>query len=118
MRLSEEKLLEQEDSRFRIRKGRMKKFLVTRMEALREINSYNPTIKTSELWPVIVEAKNHSEAILKAYEIAGWGEPGKTKRSFLVIELDTARKVTFTPTIKYSVLEEPYELSKSATRTN
>lgn len=72
------------------------KFLVTRMEALHDpTNQQYRQIKTSEMWPIVVEATTHEEAVYIAFDEHGFSRIGQLPKDFLVVAMIDAAVVKF-----------------------
>lgn len=86
------------------------KFLVTRMQALHDPeNTQYRQIKTSEMWPCVVEAHNHEDAVSVAFHQHGFIRPGTLPKDFLVVAMIDAVVVQFRHKPKeYDVAVVPY----------
>lgn len=81
------------------------KFLVVRNEALR--NTEKGRINTSEMWPCIVEAHDHREAVEQAFAKHGFNPPGHLPKTFTVVAMIDAVEVYYRPKQNYEVLVTP-----------
>lgn len=78
------------------------KFLVTRVDALHDTTSMigdnRRKINNSEVWPILVEAANHEDAVTQAYAVGCHGETKlPMNRPFLVVAMIDAAVVELKP---------------------
>lgn len=93
-------------------RGNKVRFLVTRVDALHDYTKTIHTpktavIATSEVWPCVIEAETHEDALERVYATKFVGSGLPKNRPFLVVALIDPVIVELKPKPSYDIVSRP-----------